>query len=122
QAQAAPAPRQPASAPRSQAAAADSTPSYSPAEARAGGADSHTISSNDSLWSIAQNLRPSDNVSMQQTMIALQRYNPDAFIDENINLLKRGQVLRAPTEAQAQEISSREAIQMVAEQHRAWRD
>ncbi|MEZ5504855.1 MAG: FimV/HubP family polar landmark protein [Gammaproteobacteria bacterium] len=69
-----------------------------------------------------QNLRPSGAVSVQQTMIALQRYNPDAFIDGNINLLRRGQVLRAPTEAQAMEVSSREAIEMVAEQNRLWRE
>lgn len=88
----------------------------------AANADSHVISSNDSLWSIAKNLRPSSAVSVQQTMIALQRYNPDAFIDGNINLLRRGQVLRAPTEAQAMEVSSREAIEMVAEQNRLWRE
>lgn len=117
---AAPAPRTAASAPRQ--TSAPGTPSSAPRASAAGGADSHAISSNDSLWSIAQKLKPSDNVTTQQTMIALQRHNPDAFIDDNINLLKRGQILRAPSEDQIQEISSREAIQMVAEQNRRWRD
>lgn len=106
----------------SQPSYTSSEPTYTQASGTAGGSDTHTISSNDSLWSIAKNLKPSDSVSVQQTMIALQRYNPDAFIDGNINLLRRGQVLRAPTEAQAMEVSSREAIEMVAEQNRLWRD
>ncbi len=125
QAQAAPAPR-PAPAPVSQSQPASESPAApaytsAPAEDVGGGGD-HRINANDSLWSIAQNLKPSSAVTVQQTMIALQRYNPDAFIDGNINLLRRGQVLRAPTEAQAQEISSREAIEMVAEQNRLWRE
>lgn len=127
QAQAAPAaaPR-PAPAPVSQsqpASESPAAPAYTPApadEVAEGGV--HTINTNDSLWSIAQNLKPSSAVTVQQTMIALQRYNPDAFIDGNINLLRRGQVLRAPSEAQAQEISSRDAIEMVAEQNRLWRE
>lgn len=125
QAQAAPAPR-PAAAPASQSqpsAVSPAAPAYTPAPADVvGGGGDHRINTNDSLWSIAQNLKPSSAVTVQQTMIALQRYNPDAFIDGNINLLRRGQVLRAPSEAQAQEISSREAIEMVAEQNRLWRE
>lgn len=120
QAQSAPASRPAATTPRPSTATGAPAPAYR--ESATGGADSHVITSNDSLWSIAQKLKPSNSVTTQQTMIALQRYNPDAFIDDNINLLKRGQVLRAPSEAQIQEISHSEAIQMVAEQNRRWRD
>lgn len=119
---AAPAPRP---TPTAQAAPASRAPAPAAQPYRpepAGGADSHTIGSNDSLWSIAQKLRPSNSVTMQQTMIALQRHNPDAFIDGNINLLRRGAVLRAPSEAEAKEVTSREAIELVAEQNRLWRD
>lgn len=122
QAQAAPAPAPRQAAPAQAAPQPSYTPAAEPDYSTTASADSHTISSNDSLWSIAKNLRPSGAVSVQQTMIALQRYNPDAFIDGNINLLRRGQVLRAPTEAQAMEVSSREAIEMVAEQNRLWRE
>ena len=50
----------------------------------------------DTLWSIATKIRPNGSVSVQQTMLALQRANPDAFINNNINLLKAGYVLRMP--------------------------
>ncbi|MGC3991603.1 MAG: FimV/HubP family polar landmark protein [Chthoniobacteraceae bacterium] len=125
----APAPRQ-AAAPASRPAPAPAaepapfTESEEPAAepASAGGAGSHRIGANDSLWSIAQELKPSNDVSIHQTMIALQRINPDAFINDNINLLKKGQVLRAPSTEEAQQVSSREAMEMVAEQNRAWRE
>jgi pilus assembly protein FimV len=50
----------------------------------------------DTLWTIASAVRPDESVSVQQTMLALQRANPEAFINNNINLLKAGYVLRIP--------------------------
>lgn len=76
----------------------------------------------DSLWSIARALRPSGSVSMQQTMIAIQQLNPNAFIDGNINLLKKGQILRGPTTEEARQVSAREAINLVQQQNRAWKE
>ena len=97
--------------------------SYSSGEyAQGSQAGTHTIGSNDSLWSIARSMKPSDRVSIQQTMMAIQRKNPDAFIDDNINLLKKGAVLRAPTEEEVMQLSSRDAIAMAAEQNRQWRE
>ncbi len=78
--------------------------------------------SSDSLWAIARELRPSSSVSIQQTMVAIQRLNPDAFINGNINLLRKGQVLRGPSEGQVRELNSREAIAQVAQQNREWKD
>ena len=117
---------QPASQPAAQTSgSAAETPAQpaATAETAAGpSSSSHTITRNDSLWSIAKELKPSDNVTVQQTMLALQRVNPNAFIDNNINLLRRGQVLRAPTEAEAMQVSARDAVALVAEQNRAWRE
>ena len=87
-----------------------------------GAAGDYTIGSNDSLWSIAKSMKPSDRVSIQQTMLAIQRKNPDAFIDGNINLLKKGAVLRAPTEAEVLELDNRDAMAIAAEQNRQWRE
>ena len=56
------------------------------------------VSSSDTLWSIAAQSRSGNDVSMQQTMLAIQRLNPDAFINGNMNLLKKGAVLRLPSE------------------------
>lgn len=71
----------------------------------------------DTLWSIAQRMRLDSSVSMQQMMLAIQDLNPDAFIDGNINKLKRGQVLRAPTLDQIQSRTKAEANRVVARQN-----
>ena len=71
----------------------------------------------DTLWTIAQRMRPDSSVSMQQMMLAIQDLNPDAFIDGNINKLKRGQVLRAPTLDQIQSRTKAEANRVVARQN-----
>lgn len=71
----------------------------------------------DTLWTIAQRMRPDSSVSMQQMMLAIQDLNPDAFIAGNINKLKRGQVLRAPTLDQIQSRTKAEANRVVARQN-----
>ena len=75
----------------------------------------------DTLWAIASQTLPSNNVTPQQNMIAIQRLNPNAFIDNNVNLLKEGVVLRLPSEGDAQEVSNSNAIAQINEQNRAWR-
>src|SRR5690606_27343688 len=50
---------------------------------------------NDTLWEIAQSV---GGGSVQQTMLAIQDLNPNAFMGDNINRLKTGQVLRLPDE------------------------
>ena len=71
----------------------------------------------DTLWTIAQQVRPDNSVSMQQTMLALQDQNPDAFMGGNINRLKRGEVLRVPTLEQIRSRSRAEANTVVARQN-----
>lgn len=78
------------------------------------------IQANDTLWEIALKVRPNRNVSVQQTMLALQRLNPDAFIDNNINLIKRGQVLRIPDRDEILQLSQRDAVREVAVQNDQW--
>ncbi|MEE4361105.1 MAG: FimV/HubP family polar landmark protein [Pseudomonadales bacterium] len=75
----------------------------------------------DTLWDIALQVRPGDDVTVQQTMLALQRLNPEAFINGNINLLKAGYVLRVPDAAEARRVSSDEAIARVAQENDRWR-
>ncbi len=77
------------------------------------------VSATDTLWSIASQSRPGNDVSMQQTMLAIQRLNPDAFINGNINLLKKGAVLRLPTEQDINEFDPSSAKREVASQNRA---
>ncbi|BFM07345.1 FimV/HubP family polar landmark protein [Halioxenophilus aromaticivorans] len=78
------------------------------------------VSANDTLWDIALKVRPNSGFSAQQTMIAIQRLNPDAFINNNINLLRQGQVLRIPTAAQINELNFNQAVSEVAFQNDQW--
>lgn len=84
------------------------------------GADGYRIQRNDALWGIAARNRPSSGVSVMQTMAAIQRMNPDAFVDGNINRLKVGQVLRMPSEQQAREQSHAQAVAHVESQNAQW--
>ena len=72
------------------------------------------------MWRIAERTRPNAGVSVQQMMLAIQERNPDAFIKNNVNLVREGAVLRLPTESQVRELSSREALSRVAVQNREW--
>jgi len=78
------------------------------------------VQANDTLWEIARQVRPDRAVSIQQTMLALQRLNPEAFINDNINLLRKGQILRVPDREQIVEYSKQEAVQEVAIQNTQW--
>jgi pilus assembly protein FimV len=57
---------------------------------------------------------------VQQTMLAIVRLNPQAFIDGNINLLKAGYVLRLPDEGEAKSLERDAALAAVAEHNQAW--
>lgn len=83
-------------------------------------AGSYTTKRRDTLWQIAA--RNSNGGSIQQTMLAIQALNPDAFIGNNINQLKIGQVLRLPDQQQVQSIPQAQANREVAEQYAAWRE
>jgi pilus assembly protein FimV len=72
-----------------------------------------TTSDADTLSDIAERVRPNTSVSIQQTMLAIQELNPNAFIDGNINQLRSGQVLRIPALGEVQAINAREAIDEV---------
>ena len=78
-------------------------------------------SRNDTLWKVASRVRPSRNVTVRQTMLALLRLNPDAFINNNINLLKAGRTLKVPSTDQVRQTSDKEARNEVARQTREWR-
>ncbi|EJM20236.1 FimV domain containing protein [Pseudomonas sp. GM18] len=79
----------------------------------------YTTTPRDTLWEIAAKAR--NGASIQQTMLAIQALNPDAFIDGNINRLKAGQVLRLPDQVQSASLPQPKAIAEVAAQNSAWR-
>lgn len=70
------------------------------------------VKNNDTLWEIALDVRPNNEYTAQQVMLAIQDLNPNAFINSNINRLKAGTMLDIPTAVQ---IAARDQGQAVAQ-------
>ncbi len=81
----------------------------------------YRVQHHDTMWRIASRLRPSADVTTEQTMIAVLRKNPDAFIGNNVNRIKSGYLLQAPTEAEAKALNKQDALEEVRKQARDWR-
>ncbi len=77
------------------------------------------VTASDTLWELARGIKPDSSVSVQQVMLALQDRNPDAFMDGNINRLKRGAVLRVPDIELIRSRSQAQANREVAQQNQA---
>ncbi|WP_414930918.1 FimV/HubP family polar landmark protein [Vibrio mimicus] len=69
---------------------------------------------NQTLWSIATQLRPSPAVTVQQTLLAIYQLNPQAFENQNIHTLIPGSTLRIPSLAQISRNSNQEAVSIMA--------
>ena len=123
--EAAPAPRidqrkaaatQPAQPARTQATAVvEPSPSVT-ASAPVGGAEYGPVRNGETLWGIASGWSRGSGLSVNQVMIAIQRENPAAFLNGNINLLKRGAILRMPDPGDVERISAAAAYREVAAQ------
>jgi pilus assembly protein FimV len=84
----------PSEAVRPQRAARSDDTAGEPA-ARATGASRYRVKAGDTLSRIAGKLKPVD-VSLDMMLVALYRANPDAFMGNNMNRLKSGQILSVP--------------------------
>jgi len=79
------------------------------------------VAAGQTLWSIANSVRPDPDLSTNQMMLAILRSNPDAFDQDNINRLKSGSVLRIPDRDEVSRLSAEQAAALVHEQAAAWR-
>lgn len=75
----------------------------------------------ETLSTIASGLGLRATYSLDQTMLALLQANPDAFVGDNINRLRRGSVLRIPEGGEVARITADEATAVVHQQMQAWR-
>ncbi|MFL8011163.1 type IV pilus assembly protein FimV [Xanthomonas vasicola] len=101
--------------------AARAAASALPASATQAGDALPAVRSGQTLSEIAAVVARSSGHSLDQTMLALLRTNPDAFINGNINRLKQGAVLRTPQEDALAQVGAAEAEVMVREQAAQWR-
>ena len=80
---------------QAQERSAKTVPSPVGVSSLAAGDGEYKVNSGDTVWGIAKKIKPSD-ASLHQTMAAIKQYNPNAFINDNINLLKKGAIIRLP--------------------------
>jgi pilus assembly protein FimV len=85
------------------------------------GDDQYRVNQGDNLHSIARQMRDGSSTDINRVMVAIQRENPSAFIDQNINLLKQGVVIRKPSSEAIASIDKRTAIQEVERQSKLWK-
>ena len=86
---------------------------------RPAGANTYEVRRGDTLGEIARaNLPP--GVSLNQMMIAIYRANQDAFLRENINLVRAGRVLNLPTPDSVSGVGVEEANRLVQSHRTEW--
>lgn len=73
-----------------------------------------------SLWAIAQGLQAREQTGVPQIMVALYRSNRNEFVHGNMNGLKRGAVLRIPSDAAVLSVSEAEAVRALRVQDASW--
>ncbi|RMG60154.1 MAG: hypothetical protein D6717_00480 [Gammaproteobacteria bacterium] len=84
-------------------------------------AEEYKVKANDTLWEIANRMKP-EGVTVNQMMIALLQANPDAFIRNNINNLKKGVILRMPPPEVLAAIDRAQANAEVKQQYALWKE
>ncbi|MDR1854201.1 MAG: hypothetical protein LBR05_04770, partial [Azoarcus sp.] len=84
-------------------------------------AGDYTVVSGDTLSNVARD-RLIDGTTLDQMLVALHRANPTAFIDNNMNRLRTGAILKMPSADEISSVSRSEARQEVRIQREAFND
>ncbi|PCK33201.1 FimV/HubP family polar landmark protein, partial [Pseudoalteromonas piscicida] len=74
----------------------------------------------DTLWRIAQKVRPDDSVTIYQVMKALYDKNPNSFLDKNLNHMRDGAYLRIPTLNEIRSVNPELAKQKSDQDDKLW--
>lgn len=74
-----------------------------------------TVKAGDTASKIAGANKPM-GVSLDQMLVAMLATNPDAFVNDNVNRLRKGAILQMPTSEQAQAVPVEKASQIVIAQ------
>ena len=89
------------------------------AKSEAAGDTYGPVKRGDTLSKIAKEMK-SDTVSLEQMLVALYRENKNAFVDNNMNRLRSGQILRVPAASDVANISASEARSEIKVQVANW--
>ena len=90
-----------------------------PAPSPAGGKGYGPVKRGETLGKIAASVKP-EGVSLEQMLVGIVRSNPDAFINNNMNLLRAGATLQIPDSGQLTAVSRGEAAKEVRVQTADW--
>ncbi|MEZ0246497.1 MAG: FimV family protein, partial [Methylophilaceae bacterium] len=82
------------------------------AQAEPTGSDTYVTRRGDTLRNVARQMQV-DDVTLEQMLVGLYRSNRDAFMGDNMNQLKVGQIMRAPREDELRAINPQDALQEV---------
>lgn len=91
-----------------------------PSNTVAGTPASYRVRNNDTLWEVAERVRPDSNLSVYQMMMALFVQNPQAFGNNNINNLRADVTLDVPARDVIGRMSATEARQAFNRQTEQW--
>jgi pilus assembly protein FimV len=80
----------------------------------------YMIKRDETLWEIAQAGKP-EGTSVHQAMLDIQRLNPEAFIDGNINRIKAGYIIYLPSAGDISSDDLAAALEEVRQQNDDWR-
>ena len=78
------------------------------------------LSPSDTLWRVAERVRPDSSLSLYQVMYALYLKNPTAFLDDNLNHLRPGAVLLLPSLREIQQVDLAQAKQKSEQDDKNW--
>ena len=92
-----------------------------PAADRPAAATTHEVKPGDTLGAIARAHLP-PGVTLNQMLIAMYRANQDAFLRENINLVRAGQVLKLPTADSLSGVNIEDADRLVLSHRGEWEE
>lgn len=79
----------------------------------------YMVRRDETLWEIAAQARPG-GITVQQAMLDIQRLNPEAFIDNNINLIKAGYIIYLPAAGEVDSDDLATALDEVRSQNVQW--
>jgi len=91
-----------------------------PRETTASGDTYGPVQKGETLRKIAEETKPSD-VSLEQMLVALYRENKGAFISNNMNRLKAGQILKVPSASDVAAVERKDANQEIRTQVNDWK-
>lgn len=117
----APAPAESREAPQPATTAAESQPGADQDPSERPGESYGPVRNGETLWRVAASYVGQSAMDMNQVMLAIQRRNPQAFVNDNINLLMRGATLDMPTAEEIETVTRQRARELVAQQEAAFR-